>query len=185
MRMVATIWFLALISYGISVLEHQALSVTDFPPCTMSLPGLVLWIILKHDLQLECLIPAIPKSGCVINDLNCTCNSKYLTESLGQCILEKCRLADIEKTARVQAALCNLPNDSKRHRIFITAVVSYVVIGLSVVLRISGNYMANRLGKDDLCVAFAYTIIIAAMWVTFSSMRELPRRPHSSNTLQC
>ncbi|PVI01895.1 hypothetical protein DM02DRAFT_500940, partial [Periconia macrospinosa] len=131
--------------------ERQGLSVTDFPPCT-----------------LECLIPAIPKSGCAIDDLNCTCNSKYLTESLGDCLLEKCSLAAIQKTSRVQAALCNLPNDSQRHKIFIAAVVAYVLIGISAVLRILGNYLANRLGKDDLFVAVAYAMIIVAMWTTFA-----------------
>jgi hypothetical protein len=174
----ATIWFTMLLYHGAfaSTFQERGLTITDFPPCSVSLAHtsacrhrkLTLWI------QLQCMIPVIPTSGCGIDDINCICNNEKLTVDLSACLLANCTMADIQSTSRVQADLCHLPHESTQREMFWALLAAYVLIALSVGLRVTGKWVAKRLSIDDLVLFIAFLMNAVPIGCTFKSTQSNP-----------
>lgn len=64
-------------------------------------------------------------------------------------------MADTQKTARVQANLCNLSHETKRYDVVLVTGIVYALAVLLVVLRIGGKVVSKRLSLDDWIVACA------------------------------
>ncbi|CAI6342510.1 unnamed protein product [Periconia digitata] len=150
------IWmsFLCLGTFA-SIVEARELTVADFPSCS-----------------LQCMIPIIPTSGCAIDDLNCICKNEKLTEELSACLLDGCTVADIQNTSRVQASLCHFPNDNKQSELFWSLAISYILITLSVALRIIGKFVAKRLSKDDIVLLVAFFLNAVPIGITFTMIDQ-------------
>lgn len=80
-------------------------------------------------------------------------------------------MTDTQKTSRVQAALCSLPEKSKRMEVFLSTGIIYCLATLFVVLRITGKAVSKRLSLDDLIVVAALLLtavplgcVLASMW---------------------
>lgn len=71
---------------------------------------------------------------------------------VGSCMVANCTMQDSLDTARVQADLCNLPNDSKRRRLLNLTIVVYVVCFTCVVGRTAGKIVSKRVALDDYIV---------------------------------
>ncbi|KAJ4987045.1 integral membrane protein (CFEM domain-containing protein) [Stagonosporopsis vannaccii] len=108
---------------------------------------------------LRCLFLQIPRSGCSVDDQDCICRSKELSQSLGSCMLANCTMADIMRTTKVQADLCDLSNESQSRDVMLYTVCVYSFAFLSVMLRLSGKIISKRLSWDD-------AVVVAALLVT-------------------
>lgn len=58
-------------------------------------------------------------------------------------------------TARVQADLCHLPNESRRQELILYTSIVYSIAFVSVLLRIVGKIVSKRLAWDDCAVVLA------------------------------
>ncbi|KAF2821220.1 hypothetical protein CC86DRAFT_359936 [Ophiobolus disseminans] len=126
-----------------SKLEGRELGLADIPPC-----------------GIQCLFLTIPASGCSLDDLNCQCNNEGFAQAVGACMLANCTMADNLGTARVQAVLCDLPQESKRMEIFLYTGIVYSIATFFVVLRITGKIVSKRLSWDD-CIVVAALLLTA------------------------
>jgi hypothetical protein len=120
----------------------------------------------------------MPASGCGMADMNCICNNQKLQETIGSCLLANCSMADIQTSARVQAALCNLPNNSRRKELIYYTVITHVLTAVSVILRLVSKFVARRLSKDDLVLVICYIMDIVLLGIRLGRM-FLPRSLHS------
>jgi hypothetical protein len=112
----------------------------------------------------------IPSSGCSLDDVQCVCDNVELARTLSQCILSNCSMSDSLGTARVQASLCKLPNESRQTEMYYMLGVVYGVALVFVVLRTIGKLVSKRLGWDDLIVVFAILLSLVPAVSAFSSM---------------
>lgn len=87
-------------------------------------------------------------------------------------------MADIQTSARVQAALCNLPNNSRRKELIYYTVITHVLTAVSVILRLVSKFVARRLSKDDLVLVICYIMDIVLLGIRLGRM-FLPRSLHS------
>ncbi|KNG46807.1 cytidine and deoxycytidylate deaminase zinc-binding region [Stemphylium lycopersici] len=84
---------------------------------------------------LICMVSKIPTSDCSLEDTDCICRDEQLSSLVAGCMLANCTMQDSLQTARVQADLCDLPNDSKRLEVFTYTGIVYSVAFLFVALR--------------------------------------------------
>lgn len=101
----------------------------------------------------------VPASGCSLDDLDCICGDTELAKSLAACMLANCTMSDTLGTARVQADLCSLPQESKRMELFLCTSIIYFLAILLVALRICGKLVANHLSLDDWIVVAALLLL--------------------------
>ncbi|KAH7394773.1 hypothetical protein BKA66DRAFT_409999 [Pyrenochaeta sp. MPI-SDFR-AT-0127] len=127
-----------------SNLESRQLSLAEIPPC-----------------GIQCLFLTVPASGCGLEDFDCVCNNDGLTQTLAACMLANCTMADNLGTARVQADICNLSEESKRKEVFMYTGIVYSMAFLFVILRIAGKLVSKRLALDDWIVIAA--LLLAAV----------------------
>ncbi|OAL47711.1 hypothetical protein IQ07DRAFT_682501 [Pyrenochaeta sp. DS3sAY3a] len=102
-----------------------------------------------------CMLATVPATGCSLDDLNCVCSNEDLAHTLSACMLANCTMADTTGTARVQADLCDLSQESKRMQVFLYTGIVYSLAFLFVVLRIAGKMVSSRLSLDDIMVVAA------------------------------
>ena len=139
-------------------LRPRELGIADIPPCGVS-HVLPVEPAATDTRQIQCMFLAVPASGCTLDDVDCVCNSKELTKTLGDCMLANCTMADALDTSRVQADLCNFPKESKRTEVYWCTGAVYVVAIVFVFARFAGKLVSNHLGWDDALVA---TVLILA-----------------------
>jgi hypothetical protein len=65
-------------------------------------------------------------------------------------------------TAKVQADLCRLPQESKTNDIYICTIASFSVATLFVTLRVIGKVATKRLAKDDWVIVSALCIVASS-----------------------
>jgi hypothetical protein len=76
-------------------------------------------------------------------------------------MLANCTMQDSLETARVQANLCSLSEESQRFNVFMWTGIAYATGVVFVCLRIAGKLVNKRLALDDYIVIFA--ILFAAL----------------------
>ncbi|KAH7128558.1 hypothetical protein B0J11DRAFT_273798 [Dendryphion nanum] len=124
--------------------DERALSISDIPACGIT-----------------CLFLTVPRSGCSFDDIKCQCENDRLKRDLGACMLANCTMADTLGTAKVQADLCNLPNESRRREIVLYTSIVFSIAVVFVTLRVVGKVLAKRISWDDwiLVVSLGLTVI--------------------------
>ncbi|USP75528.1 hypothetical protein yc1106_02802 [Curvularia clavata] len=70
-------------------------------------------------------------------------------------------MQDSLDTARVQAAICHLPNDSKSHQVFVLTIIVYVICFVFVAARTAGKVVSKRITIDDYILVG--TFLLAAL----------------------
>ncbi|KAF2127520.1 hypothetical protein P153DRAFT_377123 [Dothidotthia symphoricarpi CBS 119687] len=113
-------------------LQPRALGIADIPPC-----------------GIRCILITLPTTACTLDNTDCFCTDQNFALSNAACLLANCTMSDILGTAKVQANMCNLSNESKRHHVFWYTGVVYAVGILFVVLRMAGKLASKRLSVDD------------------------------------
>ncbi|KAL6704955.1 hypothetical protein ACN47E_007500 [Coniothyrium glycines] len=126
-----------------ATVETRELGLADIPPC-----------------GLTCMFGAVPAGGCTLDDIDCVCSNVGIAQTLAACMLANCTMADTESTARVQADMCNLSDESRRTEVFLYTVVVFSLAVLFVMLRIGGKYITGRLSWDDVVVVIALLLTI-------------------------
>jgi hypothetical protein len=111
---------------------------------------------------------AVPASGCLLNDINCLCDSDTLTRSMSACLLDNCTMAETQGTARVQANICNLSKESKRTEMFWYSSILYAIGFLTIALRIAGKIVSKRLAWDDWVLVGALLFITLPLACVFA-----------------
>lgn len=104
---------------------------------------------------------AIPDSDCSLDDTECICSDKHLLMHVGGCMVANCTMQESLDTARVQAVICHLPNDSKSHRIFVLTIIVYAICFVFVAARTAGKVVSKRITMDDYIVVG--TFLLAAL----------------------
>ncbi|KAF2024235.1 hypothetical protein EK21DRAFT_79147 [Setomelanomma holmii] len=139
----AIVFFLTFLSVGAlsAGVEARQLGLVDIPPC-----------------GIQCMFLAVPASGCSLDDTACLCSSKTLANSLSECMLANCTMADTLGTARVQAEICGFSQESKRTEMFLYTGIVYSLGFLLVVLRLAGKFVSQRLSWDDWVVVAAFLL---------------------------
>ncbi|KAI8941723.1 hypothetical protein NX059_002929 [Plenodomus lindquistii] len=111
--------------------------------------------------MIQCLLLIVPKTGCATTDTACICSSRGAAQDLAACMLANCTMADTGRTARAQADICNLSDDSKRTDMFWYSGVVYTVAVLFVAARLAGKLVSGRISMDDYIVIAA--LVVAAI----------------------
>ncbi|KAG9195625.1 hypothetical protein G6011_00746 [Alternaria panax] len=124
--------------------DTRELGIADIPAC-----GLL------------CMISTVPASGCTLDDTTCICTNTQLAATISACMLANCSMQDSLETARVQADLCNLSEESQRFDIFMWTGIIYSLAVVFVCLRIAGKLVNKRVALDDYIVVLA--IILCAL----------------------
>ncbi|KAF2678735.1 hypothetical protein K458DRAFT_376105 [Lentithecium fluviatile CBS 122367] len=119
-------------------LESRDLSVDDLPPC-----------------GLTCLFLTVPPTGCEFSDTDCQCKNDELKHTLSACLLANCTMAESLDTAKVQADICRLADESKSGDVYIYTITTYSIAALFVTLRIIGKVAMKRLAMDDWIIVVA------------------------------
>lgn len=115
------------------------------------------------------MVLVVPTTNCSLDDINCICHDKQLLDSAGDCLIANCTMQETLDTSRVQAALCNLPNDSRRHEILITTITVYLVALVFAVARTAGKIVSKRLGLDDAMVIVSVVLTIMPLGCALAS----------------
>jgi putative Ca2+/H+ antiporter (TMEM165/GDT1 family) len=115
------------------------------------------------------MLATVPATGCSLDDLNCVCSNEDLTHTLSACMLANCTMADTTGTARVQADLCDLSQESKRMQVFLYTGIVYSLAFLFVVLRIAGKMVSSRLSLDDIMVVAALLLTAVPLGCVLAS----------------
>lgn len=95
-------------------------------------------------------------------------------------MLANCTMADNLGTARVQADLCNLTEESKRTKVFLYTGIVYSLAFLSVALRIAGKIVSKRLALDD-CIVITAWLLTAVPLGCVLAMTEIGFGEHLWN----
>ncbi|KAF2730968.1 hypothetical protein EJ04DRAFT_579458 [Polyplosphaeria fusca] len=135
---VATACVLALLPAAALTPTNQSLSIADIPGC-----------------GLECLILSIPASDCSLADTECQCSDHDLGRIISGCIQKNCTITDTIATAKVQASLCQLPDESRAGGVMVSTVVGTVLATLFVMLRVIGKITMGRLSSHDWIILLA------------------------------
>ncbi|KAH6629439.1 hypothetical protein C7974DRAFT_186331 [Boeremia exigua] len=122
--------------------DSTTLTVADIPAC-----------------GLRCLFLVLPASGCAPTDIECICASDSLEHQLAACLLSNCTMQDSLDTSRVQSDLCHLSEESKVQQVILYTSIVYSIAFISVVLRIAGKAVSQRLAWDD-------AMVVAALFLT-------------------
>ncbi|KAF2786450.1 hypothetical protein K505DRAFT_343799 [Melanomma pulvis-pyrius CBS 109.77] len=125
-------------------LGPRTLSIDDIPPC-----------------GIQCLVLAVPTSGCSLTDVQCQCQSEQLADTLSACMLANCTMAESLDTAVVQADLCNMSNESKTGNVVLCTSIVFSIAVIFVGLRITGKVLAKRITPDDWVIVAA--LLLAAL----------------------
>lgn len=104
------------------------------------------------------MLEEMPTSNCSLTNTDCICHDKNFQDRVGGCMLAKCTMQESLDTSRVQAAICHLPNTSKRKRVLILTIVVYAVCFLFVAARTVGKVVAKRLTLDDYFVVGTFLL---------------------------
>ncbi|PVH97500.1 hypothetical protein DM02DRAFT_495220, partial [Periconia macrospinosa] len=154
---ITAVWlFLALINYATpaAAFETRELGFADYPPCSI-----------------ECTIPALPASGCAMTDMNCICNNKALTQTIGECLLANCTMADLEKSGKVQASLCHYPTNSQKTELYYYTIITHVLTSITVLLRLGGKFMSRRLSWDDAVLVFSWSMDLTLFGIRLAILK--------------
>jgi len=125
--------------------------------------------IIANDTQLVCMISIIPKSGCTLDDTACVCGNDQIAADVPACMLANCTMQESLDTARVQAVLCDMSDESQRLDMFMWTGVIYSMAVVFVVLRIVGKLVNKRLAMDDYIVVFALVLCAVPAGCTLAS----------------
>ena len=132
------------------------------------------------------MVSQIPSSDCSLEDTDCICRDEQLSSLVAGCMLANCTMQDSLQTARVQAVLCDLPNDSKRSDVFTYTGIVYSVAFSFVALRTAGKLVSKGLALDDYMVIFAILLsalpVACALASTF--LQAQPLGCNSTNDFQ-
>jgi hypothetical protein len=64
-------------------------------------------------------------------------------------MLASCTMPDSLDTVKVQAELCNLPNESKSAKVFISLTIILTVVCICVAFRIATRVLTKRVRADN------------------------------------
>jgi hypothetical protein len=163
--------------------RSRELGLADLPPCGVS-RTLRMFTAVTHTRQIQCMIVALPASGCSLTDATCVCSNQKLAKTLGACMLANCTMADALNTSRVQADLCHFPKESKRAEFYwytgkvfnvrtaretytdclcTPLGVTYVIATLFATTRFAGKLTSKRVGWDDALVGAVILLLAILM----------------------
>ncbi|PVI03421.1 hypothetical protein DM02DRAFT_485897, partial [Periconia macrospinosa] len=116
--------------------------------------------------SLQCTVTNIPESNCALTDIECVCQDKGFAQAVALCMLEKCNMRDIERSVKVQASICHLSSESRRHQTAMYLALAEAFATAFIILRIAGKYVSKRLGKDDLLLVVTYLLSFVTLGTT-------------------
>ena len=119
-------------------------------------------------LQITCLEYTMPVAGCSIVNTTCQCASTEHIATTSNCMLANCSLAEtldeylrytinLEDSrlnsaghAKIQAAVCDRPYESRNAQVKITTIVCTDIGNIAVLLRLASRFILNHsLTLDD------------------------------------
>ncbi|KAH6625218.1 hypothetical protein C7974DRAFT_196432 [Boeremia exigua] len=124
--------------------QTRELGIADIPSC-----------------GIRCLIQYVPESGCSLTDTLCVCTNAALNQQLSACMLANCTMADNLGTARVNAQMCVLSDESQRRDVIVYTITVYAVAVTLVVLRVAGKIASSKLAWNDAPIVAA--LLLAAV----------------------
>ncbi|KAF1954364.1 hypothetical protein CC80DRAFT_369139, partial [Byssothecium circinans] len=83
-----------------------------------------------------------------------------LARTVSPCIIEHCTMDDMVKTSKVQASLCNRPNESKSREVFVYCIICLPIGIVFVGLRLWGKLVSKRLAIDNWVCVGAQVLVI-------------------------
>lgn len=105
-----------------------------------------------------CLSQALPASGCLLNDVNCQCNSDILWDVAGKCSLQACTTREALAAQRVTKSACQFPVRNEGPTLVIVTSVLFGLALAFVVVRIIARSL-NRFelfGADDVLILLSF-----------------------------
>ncbi|KAJ4987678.1 integral membrane protein (CFEM domain-containing protein) [Stagonosporopsis vannaccii] len=131
-------------AFARSASRSRDLGIADIPAC-----------------GIKCMVQYIPQSGCSLTDTLCVCTSAALNQQLSACMLSNCTMADNLGTARVNAELCMLSDESQRSSVIAYTIAVYTVAFTLVALRVAGKVVSTGVAWNDAPIVVA--VLLAAV----------------------
>jgi hypothetical protein len=83
-------------------------------------------------------------------------------------------MADSLGTAKVQAQLCNLPDESRSGILFASLTTVFTVVCVSVALRLTTRLLTKHMRADDYVIVAALLLSTATYGSAYASMLIVP-----------
>lgn len=137
-------------------------------------------------MQLNCLLEAIPGSGCSFGDTACQCSSSVLQDKINACLAVNCTMQgrlgmytlstsnsvpslwkcsgayeSAADMARSAAAVCGLSNESQSTNVIVAVSCFFVGTAVFVMLRTFSKIMTRTLYAEDHIITLAVTLAMA------------------------
>ncbi|KAH8881710.1 hypothetical protein GQ53DRAFT_471213 [Thozetella sp. PMI_491] len=117
--------------------------------------------------SLGCLAGTLSRTPCNLTDFSCICqDASFVASDVTPCVLASCTMEDSLKLLKIQAKMCDKPNESRQELIYLTTKIGLAIQLAFFSLRIFTRVMIQKkLAIDDwfLIVGMGITILGAVV----------------------